>query len=440
MPTFIGVIFLLLSLYFFTKGSSQLFSLLVISGMFQAATVISSSEIDMAPYYLVALFFLTRCGLEIFFKKTTFHKIKGVYPLLALACIGAVSAVLCPYIFRGMPVYSPPLGLDVGLFTQPPLEAHPHIGTFCLLAINTLVVLAAAYVPGRIAAPARSFLLAFCVLLLIILLQLTCLHAGIPFPSRIINNNQNWSIANPDLSASLRPNGTFTEPSTAGCMLVAVMLGGMAMFMKNGKGAWLMGASLLGILVIASTTAFLALGLGIALVILGYPLLRFPYYLRMGRLKRIGILVLLSVCALSALAIPVVRDSVIEQTLNKGASSLSFAVRLAADMYALQVAYDTFGIGVGLGSTRASSLVSTLLSTIGVAGFASFIIMIWRLFQNELGEYFWLKWAALGLILNMAFGVPDLNFPLLWVSLALIARAAQPLNCLSGMEHLRGVR
>jgi len=119
---------------------------------------------------------------------------------------------------------------------------------------------------------------------------------------------------------------------------------------------------------------------------------------------------------------------------------LSWAVRLVADMYALQVTYNTFGIGVGLGSTRASSLVSTMLSTIGVAGFASFIIMIWRFFQNELGDYFWLKWAALGMILNMAFGVPDLSFPLLWVPLALIARAAQPLNRPCRMEYVRGVR
>jgi len=440
MPTFIGVIFLLLSLYYFTKGSSQLFSLLVFSGVFQAATVISSSAFDMAPYYLVAPFFLARCGLEIILKKTTFHQFKGFYPLVTLACIGAVSAVVYPYIFRGMPVYYPPLGLDAGLYSQPPLESHPHIGNILLLAINTLVVLAAAYVPGKIAAPARSFLVAFWVLLLVILLQLTFLHAGISFPSKIFNNNQNWSISNPDLGGSLRPNGTFTEPSTAGCMLAAVMLGSMAMFMKNGKGAWIMGASLLGIVVIASTTAFLTLGVSAALIIMGYPLLRFPYYLRTARLKRIGMLVFLSLCALSALAIPAVRDSVMEQTLNKGTSSLSWAVRLVADMYALQVTYNTFGIGVGLGSTRASSLVSTMLSTIGVAGFASFIIMIWRFFQNELGDYFWLKWAALGMILNMAFGVPDLSFPLLWVPLALIAPAAQPLNRPCRMEYVRGVR
>ena len=69
-------------------------------------------------------------------------------------------------------------------------------------------------------------------------------------------------------------------------MLIAVMLGSMAMFMKNGKGAWLMGASLLGILLIASTTAFLTLGLGVALVIFGYPLLRFPSYLRMGSIEK----------------------------------------------------------------------------------------------------------------------------------------------------------
>ena len=150
MPTIIGVIFLLLSLYFFTKGSSQLFSFLVFSGIFQAATVISSPTIGIQPYYIVALFFLARCYLEIVSKKTTFHKIKGLYPLVALGCIAAVSAILFPYIFRGLPVYYPPLGLDAGIYTQPPLEPHPHIGSFCLLAINMLVVLAAAYVPGKL--------------------------------------------------------------------------------------------------------------------------------------------------------------------------------------------------------------------------------------------------------------------------------------------------
>ena len=247
----------------------------------------------------------------------------------------------------------------------------------------------------------------------------------------MINNDQSAHVANPDLSGSSRPNGTFTEPSTAGCMLLAVMLGSMAMFMENGKGAWLMGASLLGILVISSTTAFLALGVGIILILFGYPLLRFPFYLRLPRLKRMGILILLCVCGLSSLAIPVVRDSILEQTLNKG-ETFSFLARSAADLYAFRVTYETFGIGVGLGSTRASSLVSTMLSTVGVAGFASFIVMVWRLFQNELGEYFWLKWAALGLILNMVFGVPDLTLHFLWIPLALIGRAAQPLNCLSG--------
>jgi hypothetical protein len=336
-----------------------------------------------------------------------------------------------------MPVYSPPLGLDVGLYIHPALEAHPHIASFCFLAISMLVVLAAANVPGKIEAPVRSFLVAFWILIFIMLLQFICLHAGISFPSKIINNDQTASIANPELGGSSRPNGTFTEPSSAGCMLAAVMLGSMAMFMKNGKGAWLMGASLLGILLVSSTTAFLALGVSAVLIILGYPILRFPYYLQKDRLKRIGILALLSVCALSVLAIPAVWSNVMEQTLNKNTASGSFVVRLLADMYALQVTYDTFGIGVGLGSTRASSLVSTLLSTIGVAGFASFIIMIWRFFQNELGEYFWLKWATLGLILNMAFGVADISFPLLWISLALIARAAQPLNGRCSMELVK---
>ncbi|MFP5236274.1 MAG: hypothetical protein ACLGSD_10250 [Acidobacteriota bacterium] len=215
-------------------------------------------------------------------------------------------------------------------------------------------------------------------------------------------------------------------------MLVAVALAGAAMYLRYGKGARLIGASLLGILLSASTTAILALGIGFILVLFSYPPIRFPWYLRKTRVKRVGFLAAFGVCGLSVLAIPVVLNSILAQTVDKTATSYSAAVRLVADLYALRVAYDTYGIGAGLGSTRASSLIATTLGTIGVVGLVALVVLVTRLFQNELGEYFWLKWAAAGLLLNMAFGVPDLALPLLWVPLALIARAAQSGNNSSG--------
>jgi hypothetical protein len=429
VPTFIGYIFLFLSLCCFIKGSSYLFSLLVFSGIFQAATVTSSSAVGMEPYYLVALFFLVRCSLNIMFKKINIGKIKGIYSLFFLLCVGITSAFVCPFIFRGMLVYYPPLGLDDGFYTQLPLEfSAQNVSGACRLVINAFVVLFAAIIPGKISAPAKVFFAAFWLLLCIMVLQMLCFYIGLPFPSDVINNNHHMSIANLGFSGSLRPNGTFSEPSTEGCMLVAVMMGSIAMYIKKGKGLLLMGGALLGILLIASTTAFLALGMGFILVMICYPIVRFPCFIRITRLKRAGILALLSVCSLSALVIPVVRNSVVEQTLNKGTSSLSLAIRIASDVYAFQVAYNTFGIGVGLGSTRASSFISTTLSTIGVTGFLLFVIMTKQFFQNELGEYFWLKWLAVGMIVNMSFGVPDITLPLLWIPFALIARAAQPKN------------
>jgi hypothetical protein len=65
------------------------------------------------------------------------------------------------------------------------------------------------------------------------------------------------------------------------------------------------------------------------------------------------------------------------------------------------------------------------LSTVGLVGLALFILMIVCLLRNRLGEYNWLKWVTIGLLIDMAFGIPDISFPLLWITLALVARAAQ---------------
>ena len=351
---------------------------------------------------------------------------KGLIPISALGGLGVLSAFLFPRLFQGIPVYDPTLGLDVGFFVRPGLQfSGANKYQACLLAMNIAVMFCAITIPGEIRKPVRSFLISFLVLLGIVITQFAFLFAGLSFPYSLLNNDKDYTLSNASLALGLaRPNGTFSEPSMAGTIMAAVFLGHFALYLKEGKGLLMLVLSIVGVLIVASGATFPAIAVGVLLVLLRYPLMRFPFYIKVRRLKRSSILLGTLALALLSLLIPSVRETLANQVLNKEAS-ISFVSRTSADLYALQLAARTHGIGVGLGSNRPASLLAMIISTMGIAGLALFAAMVFRLFQNPVGQYFWLKWAALGLIVDMAAGVPDISFPLLWIVLALVGRAAR---------------
>jgi hypothetical protein len=62
---------------------------------------------------------------------------------------------------------------------------------------------------------------------------------------------------------------------------------------------------------------------------------------------------------------------------------------------------------------------------VGIFGTSLFFFGIYSFLKNSLGENTWLKWLLIGVILAMSIGTPDISLPLLWASLALVARAGQ---------------
>lgn len=87
---------------------------------------------------------------------------------------------------------------------------------------------------------------------------------------------------------------------------------------------------------------------------------------------------------------------------------------------AFEIVKETYGLGVGLGSNRASSFLASLLSNTGVLGFGLFIAMLvsllfryWKAPTLSDAQIF----AAAALptaTLAMALGIPDLNMPMYW--------------------------
>src|SRR5713226_7501383 len=117
MPTLIGIAFLAASIICLTVRKDYLFPLLVFSGIFQAASVVSFESFGIPPYYLVACCFI----LDTFVLTSPRPQATSRVPfaLTAFCVVGALSAFVGPLIFAGIPVYDPSLGIDAGFLNGP---------------------------------------------------------------------------------------------------------------------------------------------------------------------------------------------------------------------------------------------------------------------------------------------------------------------------------
>ncbi len=105
--------------------------------------------------------------------------------------------------------------------------------------------------------------------------------------------------------------------------------------------------------------------------------------------------------------------------------TLEHNARFHSDMNGFKLAIRSVGLGVGMGSTRTSSLISSLLSNTGIAGTLAFLMMAgslaWQYIRcNKLFGAHYFAASAMGAGLLASFiGLPDLNLPFLWAFIVL---------------------
>lgn len=94
--------------------------------------------------------------------------------------------------------------------------------------------------------------------------------------------------------------------------------------------------------------------------------------------------------------------------------------RLKIDLNSLTLIIDTYGLGVGLGSLRASSFLVTLLVSTGVLGLLLWILFLFTLIikyidANTLTDGQLIAvFGLIGCSSSMFIGIPDLNLPMYW--------------------------
>lgn len=249
---------------------------------------------------------------------------------------------------------------------------------------------------------------------------------GLPYPVSQIDNSANYEYINSTTTGEYRLRGVFPEPSGLGLYAVAAVVLAVAMIPRT-RG-WVR----VGYVVLAASAALnlLFANSGTSLVA-GGALLTIAVVLALTRAVRHGIAVMPLAITLAAgtavfLALsPRIVDYLTEQIEEK-LTSTSYAARTAADLFSLELGVQTFGIGVGLGSNRPSSLWPMLFSCVGVIGTLAFLVLVYVLLRRSarlsgLRPFFWL---LLAVVLSKSIAGSSLSDPLLQLALGLAAWAA----------------
>ncbi len=405
---------------------------LMVFGMMSPAAVVNAGHYGLQPGYYLAMLLIARTAGDaaaggIAFNAQVFREMKWLFWFIVIS-LGALFVALC--FFQGDVETLPgSFGFKSGLVHPFRLSRENFTQLFYLL-LNALLIYSFGHHGAR--ENPRQMLRAWdlavtCGLLFSVAVcvwQFLNLYAGVFFPADFFYSNAGYSRADSQSMAGLfRINGPFEEPSTLGYNLTGYLIfawcrlalrpSALSMFMIAG--------SVFCLLVSTSTTAFLGLFMFGCLAVFDIARgnIRIGTHLSAGKLFAIGAIGLGA--AAGAIAIAANWDAIwliLQNTLFQKSASTSFKQRSFADSLALQIFTETYGIGVGLGSHKANSLLLTILSNTGILGLVAISAFFYRRISCASSAALRpFKSMLLGLLAIHIFSNPNLSSLPLWLAL-----------------------
>jgi hypothetical protein len=100
-------------------------------------------------------------------------------------------------------------------------------------------------------------------------------------------------------------------------------------------------------------------------------------------------------------------------------SSSSGETRIGLDRIALQTFFETWGVGVGVGSTRSSSFLATFAACTGIPGLLAFggffSIVAFSSLVSSSRQVRAMGLAFATVVVAWMISVPDLSIPIVWI-------------------------
>jgi hypothetical protein len=337
-----------------------------------------------------------------------------LFTFILFTAIGVAGCLFLPSLFEGQAHIMPPrLGLDTANTERLEPSGTNFNQAFYLVCNFLLSFLIYAFLQWRLidlATILRGITIGVSLSLCFGFYQMLTFYMNVPWPDDFINSNKGIGQAYEQSFAGLnRMSATFQEPSIMSMHFLSVF-GVLGLGLQN----WRLALPILLALII-STSSLAYFGLAVLLTL--WILLEFPSH--GARMLWPISLVMLLILLGWAVDNFFLDGQIIEFMVVKKFEGESGMSRLNADLLALDAFLDTYGFGVGIGSTRASSFAFTLLATTGVFGVISFLVLmmscivyIWREpTKNARG----LLYGLLGLLISWFIAIPDISLSLVWL-------------------------
>jgi hypothetical protein len=338
--------------------------------------------------------------------------------LLGLFALYATLITLAgPRIFEGMGVLSPRLGVGSQLANLAPLQFT--ISNFAQLAYMLLGVGAVIYVMSLRSISPRVLEAGAWVGLSVTLANALL---GRAFPRELFD-----TIPTIYYQGGGRLRGPFAEPSVLGAFLVATMayFAVRAILNRGTERITAVAGVLVAIFLFTLSTSGTTLVAGAVVGVVGLGLLIGLWVKnRMRGVETVSALVLLALAGV--LAVWETVSKFVGQLVGDKLVSDSLEDRSAADAVAGDIFFQSFGMGVGLGSNRPSSFFFMMISCVGIIGSLLFFSLVIASAIGVMGhapQYAASAWALLGVVTAMSIAKADLPTPMLWMALAVCMAA-----------------
>jgi hypothetical protein len=417
---------------FFMKKSEYLLIFAIFSSVFQAASVINFSpngfEFGVSPYYFIGVAVLARnCFDVLVYKKIRFKHNHGLNFYLLLGFLTLVSMVLSfllPQIFNGIEVYNPRLGIDSQLDKRANLTWNTSnlaqciymlLNAFMFLKISQMQNIQRNFIVLELAA---SFFVA------VAFFQIALGFFGVGFPHQVFNSNPGYAqLYNQEISGFVRVSSTFTEPSTAAAYISSLLGLFVAHLLKN-KVSWLRKTLYFFVFLVTVLTTSTVAIICVFFIATFYCFYQIKKFFTSKKISPIPVLLFFFAlfAGLTALPLSPFFVKIINFVLLEKSSTQSFVVRLASDLFSLDLLLKTGGLGVGLGSNRPSSFFTFLLSNLGIFGFAIFSFLIFvTIYFNRFTTHktYSFTFALVIYLLAKVIAIPDLSDSGFWMIWAL---------------------
>jgi hypothetical protein len=394
-----GMIFIPLSLVIFVFAPEHLPRLAIIAAIFAASAVVSfggaSFPVGISPFYFTALLIAVRCapkwlngGLHMPISKPLRHHVQIITGFTVWA---GFSAFVLPLLFNGLPVDLARAGADSTYYSRMPLHwSLSNAGQAGYLVLDLIVVL---YLMkhSESADTLERMYTAFSWSGLIVVAvgayQWLAHRVGLPFPLQLFNSNPAWAeLANQDIGGISRISATFNESSGAGAFLPAWLSFEFLLGTKSSPASLRhLIFALAGILMVIATTS--TTGYVTTAAMLFIILFRSLFSSSQRGSVRAAVLAGLVLIAAYCLFITTDHGSALlaEVMLDKYHSGSSLH-RTATVVRSWDIFTATYGLGAGLGSNRAMSLLAYVVSNLGFTGTILFFWLLLSLFSLHRGN------------------------------------------------------